>query len=65
MALDIMLVLLKRNARDSHKSSGAFVHIFMSSLRLQTSATRDVYVTLVNKTVLLLQSYRDTQNKQD
>ncbi len=37
----------------------------MSSLRLQTSATRAVYVALVNKTVLLLHSYRDAQNMQD
>ncbi len=34
----------------------------MSSLRLQTSA---VYVTLENKTVRLLHSYRDAQKMQD
>ncbi len=44
---------------DTRNSSGDIVHIFMSSLRLHSSATRTVYVTLVNKTSRLLHSYRE------
>ncbi len=50
--------------RDSQNSSEDIVHLFMSSLRLQTSAMRAMYVTLVNKTVRLLHS-SDAQNMQD
>ncbi len=63
---DMTLVLLKLNGKMLVKnSSGAIVHICMSSLRRQTSAMRAIYVTLVNKTARLLHSYRDAQNMQD
>ncbi len=54
--------MVKYSWSDSQNRSGAIVHLCMSSLRLQTIA---VYVTLVNKTVLLLHSFRDDQIGQD
>ncbi len=65
---DMTLVILKWNDKMlevTQNSSGAIVHIFMPSLRLQTSATRAVFVTLENKTVRLLHLHRDAQNMQD
>ncbi len=70
----MMLVLLKWNGKMLMKwlsdqfwryCSCIYVLIETADAEITTSATRAVFVTLVNKTVRLLHSYRDAQNMQE
>ncbi len=63
----MMLVLLKWDGQMLVKwfSEQFWRYCSYIYVLIETSATRAVYVTLVNKTARLLHSYRDVQNMQD